>query len=80
MTTMVYLYTHVAEVWLGLLFLPLSGYLALQFFERFGRMLGAARGLMILLTRRQVIGRMREQRRQIHDTIVALGDLVEDPA
>jgi len=80
LTTLIYLYTHVAEVWLGLLFLPLSGYLALLFYERFGRLFGAARGPMILLTRRQVIGQMREQRRQIHDTIVALGDLVEDPA
>ncbi len=78
-TLAIYLYTHRAEAWFGLLVFPLSGYLALIFYERFGRMLGAARGLVIMLTRGQVLRQMRSARRQIFDAIVALGDLVEEP-
>lgn len=79
LTLAAYLYTQCVWAWAGLLLLPLTGYLALQFYERFGRMLGAVRGLVLMLTRGQVIARMRAARRHIFDTIVALGDLVEAP-
>ena len=53
--------------------LPLSGYVALQFAERFDRVLGATRALVIFLFRRRAFLRLTAERRDIHREIVELG-------
>src|SRR6266576_1068508 len=53
--------------------LPLTGYVALHFAERFDRLVGATRALAILLLRRRAFLRLTAERHDIQREIVALG-------
>jgi len=53
--------------------LPLTGYVALHFAERFDRMAGATRALAILLFRRRAFLRLTAERREIREEILKLG-------
>ncbi len=57
--------------------LPLTGYVALHFAERFDRMVGATRALAILLFRRRAFLRLTAERREIREAILQLGRDVE---
>jgi 1-acyl-sn-glycerol-3-phosphate acyltransferase len=57
--------------------LPLAGYVALQFSERFDRVLGATRALAILLFRRRAFLRLTAERHDLQREIVALGREVD---
>jgi len=57
--------------------LPLSGYVALQFTERFDRVVGATHALAILLSRRRAFLRLTAERNEIHQEIVELGNEIE---
>ena len=53
--------------------LPLTGYVALHFAERFDRVVGATRALAILLFRRRAFLRLTAERRVIREEILELG-------
>ena len=53
--------------------LPLTGYVALHFAERFDRIVGATRALAILLLRRRAFLRLTAERREIREEILELG-------
>jgi len=57
--------------------LPLTGYVALRFAERFDRVIGAARALAILLFRRRAFLRLTAERHEIQREIAELGREVE---
>jgi len=57
--------------------LPLTGYVALHFAERFDRLVGATRALAILLLRRRAFLRLTAERREIRAEILELGREVE---
>ena len=57
--------------------LPLTGYVALHFAERFDRLLGATRAFAILLLRRRAFLRLTAERREIRAEILDLGREVE---
>ena len=52
--------------------LPLTGFVALQFAERFDRIVGATRALAILLFRRRAFLRLTAERREIREEILEL--------
>ena len=60
--------------------LPLTGYVALHFAERFDRIVGATRALAILLLRRRAFLRLTAERREIREAILELGRDVEAAA
>jgi glycerol-3-phosphate O-acyltransferase/dihydroxyacetone phosphate acyltransferase len=60
--------------------LPLTGYVALHFAERFDRIVGATRALAILLFRRRAFLRLTAERREIREEILDLGREVEASA
>lgn len=62
----------------GLALAPLSGYVALRFQERFERIIEAARGLYVFVTRRHEYERLHQERVQIRAQILALQDLMEE--
>ncbi len=62
---------------LGLL-APLSGVIALNFWERFEGLAGGARIAWVWLTRRSVLERLSAERKAIYDGIVELAARVED--
>jgi len=53
--------------------LPLTGYVALHFAERFDRLVGATRALAILVFRRRAFLRLTAERHRIREEILALG-------
>ena len=57
--------------------LPLSGYVALQFAERFDRVWGATRAFAILVLRRRAFLRLTAERHDIQNEIAALGREVD---
>jgi hypothetical protein len=57
--------------------LPLTGYVALQFAERFDRVLGSTRALAILLLRRRAFLRLTAERHEIRRQILQLGQEVD---
>jgi len=57
--------------------LPLTGYVALHFAERFDRLIGATRALAILSFRRRAFLRLTAERHEIREQILALGREVE---
>ncbi len=57
--------------------LPLTGYVALQFAERFDRVVGATRALAILLFRRRAFLRLTAERHDIRRQILDLGQEVD---
>ena len=57
--------------------LPLTGYVALQFAERFDRVVGATRALAILLFRRRAFLRLTAERHDIRRQILDLGREVD---
>jgi len=57
--------------------LPLTGYVALHFTERFDRLIGATRALAILSLRRRAFLRLTAERHEIREQILALGREVE---
>ena len=57
--------------------LPLSGYVALHFAERFDRLAGATRALAILLFRRRAFLRLTAERHEIQNEITELGREVD---
>jgi len=54
--------------------LPLTGYLAIRFFEELDRFLGGLRALAFFLMRRRFFVRMLAERKAIRNEILALGD------
>ena len=68
--------------WLALLplvLLPLSGYIAIAFFEELDKFLGGLRALAFFLTRRRFFVRLLAERNAIRNEILALGDLAALP-
>ena len=57
--------------------LPLTGYVALHFAERFDRVMGATRALAILLFRRRAFLRLTAERHDIRRQILDLGREVD---
>ena len=57
--------------------LPLTGYVALHFAERFDRVVGATRALAILLFRRRAFLRLTAERHEIRRQILDLGQEVD---
>jgi hypothetical protein len=57
--------------------LPLTGYVALHFAERFDRVVGATRALAILLFRRRAFLRLTAERHEIRRQILELGQEVD---
>ena len=57
--------------------LPLTGYVALHFAERFDRVVGATRALAILLFRRRAFLRLTAERHDIRQQILDLGQEVD---
>jgi hypothetical protein len=57
-----------------LVVLPLTGYLAIRFFEELDRFLGGLRALAFFLMRRRFFVRMLAERKAIRNEILALGD------
>ncbi len=55
---------------------PASAWVALRFHERFDRTWGAARGLILFLTRRSLFERLHDERRQIRAEILALAEVL----
>ena len=75
-----------AAVWLGwgplpgavaLAAQPPAGYIALVFFERLDRLLGAARAFTLFTLRRRAFLRLEAERRGIREEIVELGQALE---
>jgi len=67
-------------VWAAVLvapILPLTGYVALHFAERFDRVVGATRALAILLFRRRAFLRLTAERHEIRRQILDLGQEVD---
>lgn len=60
----------------GALAAPASGYAALHFWERFASVKAAARGLLLFLTRGQLLARLAGERQAIRAEIMALADQV----
>jgi hypothetical protein len=52
---------------------PLSGYLAIRFFEELDRFVGAVRSLVFFMKRRRFFLRLVVERRAIYEEIIALG-------
>ena len=71
-----------AAVWLGgwiaalvaLCVAPITALVALRFLERFESALGAARGLVLFITRRNLFERLHEERLAIRNEILALAE------
>jgi hypothetical protein len=57
----------------GLVLAPLSGYLAVRFFEELDRFVGSLRGLLFFFTRRIFFLRLIAERRAIYDEILKIG-------
>ena len=58
----------------ALLILPVSGYVAIRFFEELDRFLGGLRALVFFLMRRRFFVRLLAERNAIRGEILALGD------
>jgi len=61
-------------VLLALLATPLTGYVAIRFFEELDRFLGGLRALAFFLVRRRFFVRLLAERRAIRSEILALGE------
>ncbi len=59
---------------LAMLLIPMSGYLAILFFEGFDRFMGGLRALAFFLVRRRFFVRLLAERKAIRSEIVALGE------
>lgn len=71
-----HLVSPTAGLVVGLLAAPAAGYAALHFWERFASVAAAARGLLLFLTRKNLLARLAAERQAIRAEIVALADLV----
>jgi len=63
-----------ALVLAALLTLPVSGYVAIRFFEELDKFLGGLRALVFFLMRRRFFVRLLAERNAIRGEILALGD------
>jgi hypothetical protein len=63
---------------MALLIIPISGYVAILFFEELDRFLGGLRALTFFLVRRRYFVRLLAERNAIRSEILALGS--ETPA
>ncbi len=72
----VYLFGGWALALLPLVLLPISGYVAIRFFEEFDRFVGGLRALTFFLTRRRFFVRLLAERNAIRGEILSLGDEV----
>lgn len=59
---------------IALVVLPLSGYIAIRFFEGLDKFLGSLRALLFFLMRRRFFVRLLAERRAIRSEILALGE------
>ena len=59
---------------LALLAAPVSGFVAIRFFEALERFVGGGRALLFFLMRRRFMKRLLAERRRLRDEIVALGE------
>jgi glycerol-3-phosphate O-acyltransferase/dihydroxyacetone phosphate acyltransferase len=59
----------------GLVLIPLAGYLAIRFFEGFDKFLGGLRALAFFLVRRRFFVRLLAERKAIRSEILALGEV-----
>ncbi|MGH9942603.1 MAG: lysophospholipid acyltransferase family protein, partial [Pyrinomonadaceae bacterium] len=53
---------------------PLSGFVAVRFFEKLDQYVGAARAILFFVTRRQFYKQLLVERRRLREEIVALGE------
>jgi 1-acyl-sn-glycerol-3-phosphate acyltransferase len=59
---------------LALVAAPLSGFIAIRFFEELDRFVGGARALLFFFMRRRFFQRLLVERRSLRDEIIALGE------
>jgi 1-acyl-sn-glycerol-3-phosphate acyltransferase len=59
---------------LALVAAPLSGFVAIRFFEELDRFVGGARALLFFFMRRRFFQRLLVERRSLRDEIIALGE------
>ncbi len=59
---------------LALLAAPVSGFIAIRFFEELDRFVGGGRALLFFVMRRRFMKRLLAERRRLRDEIVALGE------
>jgi 1-acyl-sn-glycerol-3-phosphate acyltransferase len=59
----------------GLVLIPLAGYVAIRFFEGFDKFLGGLRALAFFLVRRRFFVRLLAERKAIRSEILALGEV-----
>jgi 1-acyl-sn-glycerol-3-phosphate acyltransferase len=59
----------------GLMLIPLAGYVAIRFFEGFDKFLGGLRALAFFLVRRRFFVRLLAERKAIRSEILALGEV-----
>jgi hypothetical protein len=72
----VYLFGGWALALVPLVVLPISGYVAIRFFEELDRFVGGLRALTFFLTRRRFFVRLLAERNAIRGEILSLGDEV----